>query len=423
MANDKTLKRQHVSVEGECENPPDHTQQDTSVQDSGYTRPRVLILCPFRSSALNIVQHCLKFLGHNEGGKSSSIKNYDQLLSDYGLQVDPSSDDDKGKPADWKHIFDGNTDDNFKLGIQVNPASNSSKPANIRLNSDFYHSDLIVASPLGLRLAMEKVDSEERVLSEWDFLSSVEVIYVHQADVLMMQNWDHVEYVLKYCNKIPRENRGADFNRIRPYFLDDLAQSHRQIIISSYFHDPCMKALFRQFSHSAAGSVVVRKDWREGSIAQVVSRVGQVFNIVPTASFLTQDNDRFSYFCKTVLSPILLSKQSHTLIVAASYIDFVKIRNELMRREANAAYVSEYSRDSEISRGRSKFFQGRNDILLYSGRAHFFRLTHFIHTSNVYCIYFGLNLFIFYSIGVSKFVVRNTLYSMVFLSILSFIQK
>jgi hypothetical protein len=36
-------------------------------------------------------------------------------------------------------------------------------------------------------------------------------------------------------------------------------------------------------------------------------------------------------------------------------------------------FVSEYSRDSEISRGRSRFFHGQKDILLFSGRAHFFR--------------------------------------------------
>jgi hypothetical protein len=41
--------------------------------------------------------------------------------------------------------------------------------------------------------------------------------------------------------------------------------------------------------------------------------------------------------------------------------------------QVNAAYISEYSRDSEISRGRSRFFHGQKDIMLYSGRAHFFR--------------------------------------------------
>jgi U3 small nucleolar RNA-associated protein 25 len=35
--------------------------------------------------------------------------------------------------------------------------------------------------------------------------------------------------------------------------------------------------------------------------------------------------------------------------------------------------VCEYSRDSEISRGRSLFFHGKKKLMLYSGRAHFFR--------------------------------------------------
>lgn len=41
--------------------------------------------------------------------------------------------------------------------------------------------------------------------------------------------------------------------------------------------------------------------------------------------------------------------------------------------QVSAAFVCEYSRDSEISRGRSRFFHGTKDVMLYSGRAHFFR--------------------------------------------------
>jgi U3 small nucleolar RNA-associated protein 25 len=44
-----------------------------------------------------------------------------------------------------------------------------------------------------------------------------------------------------------------------------------------------------------------------------------------------------------------------------------------MRQEASAAFICEYSRESEISRGRSRFFHGSKDILLYSGRFHYFR--------------------------------------------------
>ena len=59
-----------------------------------------------------------------------------------------------------------------------------------------------------------------------------------------------------------------------------------------------------------------------------------------------------------MLDQILKIKQKHTLIVAPSYLSYVRLRNELLRRNVDAAFVCEYSRDSEISRGRSRFFHG-----------------------------------------------------------------
>jgi hypothetical protein len=50
----------------------------------------------------------------------------------------------------------------------------------VKLFSDFYHSDVVVASPLGLRLAVE-------ASKDHDFLSSLEILVVDQADVLLMQ--------------------------------------------------------------------------------------------------------------------------------------------------------------------------------------------------------------------------------------------
>ena len=44
----------------------------------------------------------------------------------------------------WYKIFAGNIDDCFRLGIGI-----TSKQ--LKLYSEFYHSDILVASPLGLR--------------------------------------------------------------------------------------------------------------------------------------------------------------------------------------------------------------------------------------------------------------------------------
>ena len=103
----------------EGENDIDSTEIGSAYQDQGFTRARILILAPFRGSAFDIVtciKQCL--------GKSSTISQWDKFEEEFGWSaVDDDSDLDmnKRKPDDWKHIFAQNVDDDFKIGLQVNP--------------------------------------------------------------------------------------------------------------------------------------------------------------------------------------------------------------------------------------------------------------------------------------------------------------
>ena len=260
-------------------------------QDQGYTRPRVLILCPFRGTACKIVKAMKTFLGN-----TSTISQYKKFIDEFGSsdsdEVDEAEEDElnKKKPADWTSLFKQNVDDDFKFGLQINPGqgkgSGVDKGAYVRMYSDFYLSDVIIASPLGLRLVVEASNMN------FDFLSSIEMVIIHQADVLYMQNWDHLSYILGKCNNLPENDHESDFSRIRPYFLDDKSSEHRQLIVVSHFNEPKIQALFREFGKSCAGNVRVKKEWGDGCIPWVQSKIHQVFQVVPCASFQTDEDDR-----------------------------------------------------------------------------------------------------------------------------------
>lgn len=337
-----------VVVDGGAElNIDDISEETVNIQDSGYTRPRVLILCPFRSTARQIV-HMMKdiFNVSNEATniERTTIKNWDKFESEYSLGEEESPPDHAHKPSDWQAIFRDNVDDDFKMGIQVNPLSGKgngkAKGVHMRLYTDFYHSDIILASPLGLRLILENNKTESKRV-ENDYLSSLEMIYLHQADVLYMQNWSHVEYIFQNCNQLPhnKSHSTIDFTRIRPYFLDNLSKQHRQVIISSNFNDPVFNSLIRQECQSKSGLIKLKKDYSNGCLTSLLVEVKQIFNIVPTTSFMEEEQERFQYFCSNILTPLLRLKQSHTLIVTPSYLHFVQVRNELLRREVHFPFT------------------------------------------------------------------------------------
>lgn len=52
-------------------------------------------------------------------------------------------------PRDHVETFKGNMDDNFRVGIKLTRKS-------VKLFADFYACDVIIASPLGLRMSIEK---------------------------------------------------------------------------------------------------------------------------------------------------------------------------------------------------------------------------------------------------------------------------
>lgn len=360
---------------------------DLEYRDQGYTRGKVLVLLPTKSLAHQFITHMLEFLGD-----TATIQNGERFETEYGPDLELNINDDaqqklrnfqKSKGPDWYELFSDEvkSEDDFKLGISLSNAKEKKKKkkddinnVNVKLYSEFYHSDIIVASPLGLKLSITS-EGEESV--DADFLSSIEICYIDHSDVLLMQNFDHVLSVLSRLNGQPTKSAGIDFSRVRNYLLSGQAAMWRQLVMVSRFSDPHIISAFNRFSKSIAGALKIRKrvSADDASICDVMTNVRQVFQRINCDSILTQGEARVKYFEDVILPQLMQSKQKSTLIFIPSYFDFLAVRNVMLKHEVLCNHfvsVTEYARNTEVSRGRHRFLQGKKRIMLYTGRAYFF---------------------------------------------------
>lgn len=314
-------------------------EPETEARDQGFTRASVLVLLPFRSSALAFVHKLLALLPESISGKVHGLERFEADFG--GGERDPERQRlFDAKSQLYKDVFVDNIDDCFKFGVAFTKRG-------LRLYSDFYDSDIIVASPLSLRMV---VGTDGDASRDFDFLSSIEILVIDQADVLAMQNFDHVNAVVDCLNRLPTETRDADITRVREFNLDGEgesplpsrlllascvcvcvwpASSRRQSLVFSSLSLPQLNTLSRRFSN-ASGSLRLSQAF-DGVLSHVQLPVRQLFRRLnaPTANAAVEE--RFRVFSKEILPQLTASLSSHILIFVPSYFDFVRVRNHMKR--------------------------------------------------------------------------------------------
>ncbi|KAL6715058.1 rRNA-binding ribosome biosynthesis protein utp25 [Lecanora helva] len=359
------LKTRDKVIRGNARLSKEDSGEDLEFRDQGFTRPKVLILLPTRHACVKYVETIIPLC------EPEQQENKKRFQDSYAAGEQVSAD----KPVDFQELFNGNDDDMFRLGLKITRKT-------IKFFAQFYNSDIVLASPLGLRMALGADDPKKQ---DNDFLSSIEIVIMDQAEAMLMQNWEHLEYVFDHLNLQPKEAHGCDFSRVRNWYLDGHARYLRQTILLSTFNFPSLNKLYAQFMLNVAGKLKYSQE-TDGVMTTFKVSFRQTFSRFESGMPVAEPENRFKYFATAVVPSLtkpLKYKSTGSqgvLIYLPTYSDFVRVRNYLSTspttQNISFGSISEYTSSKDVARARSHFLSGRHSVLLYTERAHHFRRYH-----------------------------------------------
>ncbi|EKX74240.1 conserved hypothetical protein [Theileria equi strain WA] len=348
--------------------------ENTHNRSEGFTRPKVLVLCGLRCIAYEIITYLLMLLP-----PSKSDESLERFENEFSLGEDDLSDQVEmfsktKKPQDFVNTFSGNQDDAFKVGIRYQSGI-------LHLFTPFYSSDIIVASPLGLRsIVGHKGDGD----SDYDFLSSIEIVVCDRIDIIKFQNWRLFSDLWKLINQPLVKWRDGDISKIRMSVIDGQIGEYRQNILVSCSRNAVFNSLFKN-GKNKRGSIRLFSPYTSDYIL-LGSRckIQQFFIKVPASNIKQANEELLDYFIDNMMDN--LHEVKEVLIVLADYTQYYRICKKL--KASNLEYLTchESNTSKQMTFSRQKFYSGSVPILITTFRLLFFKRYLFKGASRIFLL-------------------------------------
>ena len=371
--NDSYPNKDFITYHKEIKNNYENIENkdDINIKDQGFTSPKVLILVPYKMHAKIIMEQLVKLFSNNNW---KGITNKKKFMDEYSE-------------------FDS-MDDCFRLGIGVCFFENKMK-----LYTPFDESDIIIASPLGLKLAKPSENDKSFKNSKvYDFLSSIEIFLMDFSEVFIYQNLEHLNEILSFLNKPPKNNQNiVDINRIKENYANNFGEYLRQNIIISQFKCLDIDVAINDICKNINGKILLDGPY-ENQINLIKNEFAEKYKFLNSSNYeiryefkILRDfkekedfEEKFNYFSKNIWQNLYESFEKHTIIFVASTFDYMILKSFFKKKSKSVCFISEDTDKRDWQRNRLFFEQGKYKFLLYDERAHFYKKINLKFAKNIF---------------------------------------